>query len=259
MRVLGPEEIVRVADVSTKIAVVTGATGTLGAALVARLAERGLAVVAVSRSGAEVGAGEAACVAADLGSDEAIEAIRSAVPVGDLAMAVHAVGLPGSPGVSAVDPGMLATAVDIKAGGFLRLVRALENRTTGHSRFVAVGGHLGIEPTEHAPLAGVANAALANLVRQLVGPLGRRGATVHLAAPGPFESPRVESLIAAKAAGRGVDAGVVRAELVADTPLGHLPSANEVATVIVNLLDPAADALTGSTLFLDGGARRGIF
>lgn len=244
---------------SSPIAVVTGATGTLGSALVGLLADRGLAVLAVSRSGAAVGAGETACVAADLGSDDAIAAIRNALPAGDLAMAIHAIGLPGSSGVGSIEPGLLATAVDLKAGGFLRLIRALDDRVAAHSRFVAVGGHLGIEPTEHAPLAGVGNAALANLVRQLVGPLGRRGATVHLAAPGPFDSPRVEALIAAKAAGRGVDADVVRAEMVADTPLGHLPSATEVATIIVNLLDPAADALTGSTLFLDGGARRGIF
>lgn len=242
-----------------RIAVVTGATGTLGRALVSLLAARGLAVLAVSRSGDRVEAGEAACVAADLGDDASVDAVSQALPPGDLAMVVHAVGLPGSPGVTSVDPAMLAVAVDIKAGGFLRLIRALDGRLVTGSRFVAVGGHLGIEPTEHAPLAGVGNAALANLVRQLVGPLGRRGATVHLAAPGPFESPRVEALIQAKAAGRGIDADQIRAEMVADTPLGHLPSARDVATVIVGLLDPAADALTGSTLFLDGGARRGIF
>ena len=244
---------------SDRIAVVTGATGTLGSALVSLLSARGLDVLAVSRSGGRVNAGEVACAAADLGDDSAIDAVASALPDGDLAMVVHAVGLPGSPGVTAVDPRMLAVAVDIKAGGFLRLVRALDDRIVRGSRFVAVGGHLGIEPTEHAPLAGVGNAALANLVRQLVGPLGRRGATVHLAAPGPFESPRVEALIRAKAAGRGVDVAQVRAEMVADTPLGQLPSAQDVATVIVGLLEPSADALTGATLFLDGGARRGIF
>lgn len=244
---------------AASIAVVTGATGTLGSAVVALLAQRGLAVLAVSRSGDAVGAGETACVSADLGHDAAIEAIRTALPPGELAMVVHAVGLPGSPGVTSVDPAMLAVAVGLKAGGFLRLVRALDDRIARGSRFVAVGGHLGIEPTEHAPLAGVGNAALANLVRQLVGPLGRRGASVHLAAPGPFESPRVEALIQAKASGGGIDAAQVRAAMVADTPLGHLPSAHDIASVIVGLLDPAADALTGSTLFLDGGARRGIF
>lgn len=241
------------------VAVVTGATGTLGTALVSRLAAAGLAVLAVSRSGDAVGAGERACLAADLGSDGAVAAIRAALPPGELSIAVHAIGLPSAPGVMDVDPGLLARSVDLKAGGFLRLLRAVRDRIVPGSRLVAVGGHLGIEPTEHAPLAGVANAALANLVRQLTGPLGRLGASVHLVAPGPFESPRVEALAAAKAAGRGVAAEQVRAEMAAEYPSGRLPSAEDVAQVIALLRDPAAGVLNGSTLFADAGVRRGIF
>lgn len=245
--------------VDGRVAVVTGATGTLGTALVAALAARGLAVLAVSRSGGAPNAGEAASVAADLAAPDSVDAIRRALPEGRLAMAVHAVGLPGSPGVLDVDPALLGQAVDLKAGGLLRLVAAVRERIGDGTRVVAVGGHLGVEPSEHAPLAGVANAALANLVRQLVGPLGRRGATVHLVAPGPFESPRVDALAAAKAAGRGVPVEQVRAEMAAEYATGRLPSATDVAEVVASLLEPAASALHGSTLFVDGGIRRGIF
>jgi NAD(P)-dependent dehydrogenase (short-subunit alcohol dehydrogenase family) len=245
--------------VTDGIAVVTGATGTLGTELVSALAGRGLDVLAVSRSGDSPGAGEAAAAAADLGDDSAIAAIRAALPPGRLAIAVHAVGLPASPGVSEVAPGQLAVAVDIKAGGFLRLLRAVDGRIGDGSRLVAVGGHLGIEPTEHAPLAGVANAALASVVRQLVGPVGRRGASVHLVAPGPFESPRVDALVAARAAGRGIPVDEARAELLAEYPQGRLPTSADVAWAVAVLLEPSAAAMHGSTLFLDGGARRGIF
>lgn len=244
---------------SERIAVVTGASGALGAEVVAGLASRGLRVLAVSRSGDAPGRGEAASVASDLGDDASIDEIRAALPAGDLAMAVHAVGLPRSPGVMEVDAGLLGHAVDLKAGGLLRLMRAVDDRIAVHSRVVAVGGHLGSEPSEHAPLAGVANAALANLVRQLVAPLGRRGATVHLVAPGPFESPRMEALVASKAAGSGVDVASARAAMLAETSLGAVPSAADIAAVMLTLLEPAADALTGSTLALDAGARRGIF
>jgi|DEB0MinimDraft_3_1074331.scaffolds.fasta_scaffold46892_3 NAD(P)-dependent dehydrogenase (short-subunit alcohol dehydrogenase family) len=242
-----------------RIAVVTGATGTLGTALVRLLADRGIDVLAVSRSGEMPGVGEVAGIAADLGDDRAIERIREALPPGDLAMAVHGIGLPGSPGVMDVDPGMLATAVDLKAGGFLRLVHAVSDRFAPHSRLVAIGGHLGIEPSEHAPLAGVANAALANLVRQLVRPIGAQGASVHLIAPGPFDSPRVDALLAAKAAGEGISIEDMRARTLAEYPAGRLPSAQDVAGVIVDLLAPHADAQHGATIFLDAGARRGIF
>jgi len=242
-----------------QIAVVTGASGHLGSRLVAALAARGLSVLAVSQSGTAPRAGEVATVAADLASDSAIDIIRAALPAGELAMAVHAVGVPPAPGVTTVEPGLLADAVDVKVGGLLRLLRAVDDRLVAHSRIVAVGGHLGNEPSEHAPLAGVANAAIANLVRQLVGPLGRRGATVHLVAPGPFESPRTERLIASKASGDGISVELMREQMVADSPLGHLPTADDVATLILGLLDPAADLLTGSTLSVDGGVRRSIF
>ena len=242
-----------------RIAVVTGATGTLGREVVAGLADRGLAVVAVSRSGEAPGVGEAVAIAADLADDASTATLAAALPPGELAMAVHAVGLPGSPGVMDVDPAELGRAVDLKVGGLLRLLRAVDDRLASGSRVVAVGGHLGIEPTEHAPLAGVANAALASLVRQLAAPVGRRGATVHLVAPGPFASPRVEALIAAKAAGAGVDADEVRAALLADYPDGRMPTASDVAWAITSLLDPHAAAMHGATLFLDGGTRRGIF
>jgi NAD(P)-dependent dehydrogenase (short-subunit alcohol dehydrogenase family) len=242
-----------------RIAVVTGATGTLGREIVKALASQDISVLAVSRSGARPETGEAAALAADVSSDSCIGAIRTALPAGELAMAVHAVGLPGSSGVTSLDPGLLATAVDIKAGGLLRLLRAVEDRVVEGSRVVAVGGHLGIEPTEHAPLAGVANAALANLVRQLVGPVGRKRASVHLIAPGPFESDRVETLIAAKAAGQGITIEQARADLLAELPGGRLPRAQDVASVIAMLLSPAASTLHGSTLFLDGGSRHAIF
>ena len=220
-----------------RIAVVTGATGTLGRELVRMLAERGLAVVAVSRSGAPCGAGESVSVSADLGSDECVAAIAGALPPGDLAMAVHAIGLPPAPGVTEVDPTLLGVAVNFKAGGLLRLLRAIDDRIVPGSQIVAVGGHLGFEPTEHAPLAGVANAALANLVRQLQGPLGRRGAGVHLSAPAYFESPRTERIIAGKATATGRSADEVRAEIAADAPEGRLPTAAEVAGSIVALLE----------------------
>ncbi|MEK9663649.1 MAG: NAD-dependent epimerase/dehydratase family protein, partial [Candidatus Nanopelagicales bacterium] len=75
-----------------RVAVVTGASGTLGTALVRLLADRGIAVLAVSRSGAAPDAGEVASIAVDLGDDNAIETIKQALPPGDLAMAVHAIG-----------------------------------------------------------------------------------------------------------------------------------------------------------------------
>jgi NAD(P)-dependent dehydrogenase (short-subunit alcohol dehydrogenase family) len=51
----------------------------------------------------------------------------------------------------------------------------------------------------------------------------------------------------------------VLAERAAESPLGRLVTPSEVAWAVATLLAPEADALHGSTLGLDMGARRGIF
>jgi len=44
----------------------------------------------------------------------------------------------------------------------------------------------------------------------------------------------------------------------ADSSLGQLTTPEQVAWAVQLLLDPEADALTGSTLMLDAGRRRGL-
>jgi NAD(P)-dependent dehydrogenase (short-subunit alcohol dehydrogenase family) len=244
--------------VSAGIAVVVGASGALGSAIADRLGKEGLSVVAVSRSG---GPGPLAC-AADIGSDDAVGAIADAVAAagdGPVRMVVQAAGLPAAGPVETIVPDALGHAVALKAGGLLRLIRAVDERLERGARIVALGGHYGIEPAPYACAAGVTNAALANLVRQLAIAYGPRGITTHLVAPGPADTPRLRGLSEKAAAQRGVPVEQVLAERAAESPLGRLVTPEEVAWSVAMLLAPEADALLGSTLSLDVGARRGIF
>ncbi len=243
---------------SDGIGVVVGASGALGSAIASRLAGAGLTVVAVSRSG---GPGPLDC-AADIGSDPAVAAIAAAVAAagdGPVRMVVQAAGLPAAGPVETIVPDALGHAVALKAGGLLRLVRAVDGRLERGSRIVALGGHYGTEPAPYACAAGVTNAALANLVRQLAIAYGPRGITTHLVAPGPADTPRLRALSAAAAQQRGVPVEQVLAERAAESPLGRLVTPAEVAWSVAMLLAPEADALLGSTLALDMGARKGIF
>ena len=105
-------------------------------------------------------------------------------------MVVHAAGVPVAGGVLEANPVALSQAVNIKAGGMLRLHRATDAHLVRGSRLVAVGGHYGFEPTAYAATAGVANAGLTNLMRQFSWALGERGITAHLVAPGPADTER---------------------------------------------------------------------
>jgi NAD(P)-dependent dehydrogenase (short-subunit alcohol dehydrogenase family) len=244
-------------------AVVVGATGALGGAICRRLRAAGLRVLAVARDGAALEAlaardpGVVACPA-DIAADASVAPIRRAA-AGPVRMVVQAAGLPPAGPVTTVAPGALAAAVSLKVGGLLRLVRAVDQRLAAGSRIVALGGHFGAEPSPQASAAGVTNAALANLVRQLAHAYGPRGVTVHLLAPGPVDTERLRRLAASAAADRGVPVDTVLAEHRQASPLGRLVTAEQVAWAAALLLDPEADALHGSTLALDNGARTGIF
>jgi len=245
-----------------ELAVVVGATGAFGQAIVSRLAAAGLGVVAVARRADSLNAlkaqvpGLVAC-AADISSDSSIEVIADAVdrPV---RMVVHGPGVAVAGGILAAPTGSMVDAVNIKVGGLLRLVRAVDGRLSAGSRIVAIGGHYGFEPTAYAAAAGVANAALVNVTRQLSLAYGPRGVTAHLIAPGPADTPRLRKVAADRAALRGISVDEVLAEMLADSSIGRFTTPEQVAWAVAMLLDPEADSMTGSSLMLDSGRRRGL-
>jgi NAD(P)-dependent dehydrogenase (short-subunit alcohol dehydrogenase family) len=247
--------------VRSETIVIVGATGAFGRVMTARLAEAGWRILAVARSAeqlaalAEGRANVVPCVA-DIARDDAIATIRAALE-GPVRMAVHGPGVPVVGGVKEVPTEAIAAAVNIKVGGFLRLARAVDEKLVLHSRLVAIGGHYGYEPTAYAATAGVANAALANLVRQLSLAYGPRGVTVHLISPGPADTERLRKVAEARA-GSGKSLAAVLDEFRADSAIRALTTPEQVAWAVSLLLVPEADAMAGSALMLDSGRMRGL-
>lgn len=245
-------------------AIVVGVTGAFGTVIARRLIEAGLTVVGVARDGTaltglaqDMGAHFIPC-AADIGDDGATDAIAAALPEAAVAMVVHSVGLPVAGGVANAPPLALTTACNLKAAGFLRLVRAAEPRLRRGSRLVAIGGHYGFEPSPYAATAGVANAALANLVRQMSWAYGPQGITAHLLAPGPADTDRLRKVAAARAERAGKPLDEEYEAMRGDSAIGAFTTPDQVAWAVSLLLAPEADALAGSTLGLDSGRRHSI-
>jgi NAD(P)-dependent dehydrogenase (short-subunit alcohol dehydrogenase family) len=249
-------------DAAEELAVVVGATGAFGTAIVERLLAARLGVVAVARSAAALSAlgerhpGLIFC-AADIGSDASIAAIRARLdrPV---RMVVHGPGVAVAGGVLAAPTAAVVDSVNIKVGGMLRLVRAVDGHLRKQSRLVAIGGHYGLEPTAYAAAAGVANAALINLMRQLSLSYGERGITAHLIAPGPADTERLHRMAADRAAASGVPVTSVLDEMKGDSSLKAFTTPRQIAWAVTTLLAAEADAMTGSTFMMDSGRRRGL-
>ncbi|MCT2401406.1 SDR family oxidoreductase [Novosphingobium mangrovi (ex Huang et al. 2023)] len=245
-------------------AVVVGVTGAFGKVIAARLLAAGLTVVGVARDGTalaglqgELGPDFLPCTA-DIGDDTAVAVIAETLPDAAVAMVVHSVGLPVAGGVANAPPQALTTACNLKAAGFLRLVRAVEGRLRRGSRLVAIGGHYGFEPSPYAATAGVANAALANLVRQMSWAYGAQGITAHLLAPGPADTDRLRKVAAARAERAGKPLDEEYEAMRGDSAIHAFTTPEQVAWAVNLLLAPEADALAGSTLGLDSGRRHGI-
>lgn len=245
-----------------ELAVVVGATGAFGRQIVSRLCASNLDVVAVARSAEALreleqhNPGLIVCVA-DIASDGAVAAIR-AVLDRPVRMVVHGPGVAVVGGILEAPTAALVDAVNIKVGGLLRLTRAVDERLVKGSRLVAIGGHYGFEPTAYAASAGIANAALVNAVRQLSLAYGARGVTAHLLAPGPADTERLHRVAADRGRQRGISAEAVLQEMCAESSIGAFTTPAQVAWAVSLLLAPEADAMTGSTLMLDSGRRRGL-
>jgi NAD(P)-dependent dehydrogenase (short-subunit alcohol dehydrogenase family) len=245
-----------------ELAVVVGATGAIGRAVTERLARAGLGVVAVGRSSdaldelAAAVPGVVACPA-DIGDNAAIDVIAAALDA-PVRMAVAAAGLPVRGSADTIDPSLLGVGANVKLGGLLRLVRAVRARLVRGSRILAFAGSFGLEPNATEAGPGAVNAGLLNLMRQLSLRYGPLGITTHTICPGPADTPRLRAIAETVAAERGQPFGEVWAEYAARASLGRLPTVDEIAWAVGQLLEPEADVLHGSVLYLDAGGHAGI-
>lgn len=245
------------------IAVVVGATGAIGGVLVERLVAAGHGVMAVGRDRARLSAlaehseSVSAC-RLDLVEPDCGSALVEALDGRPVSLLAHLASAPLGGDVLDTPDDVLRTAHEVKVIGLLRLVRALVGHFTDPARIVAVGGNLGFDPVPHASTAGLANAAQANLVRQLNRRLAPDGVTCHTVAPGPVATARHRALLEREADATGREVEALQAEATRGAPLGRLTRPEEVAWAIAMLLDDEAAALAGSTLLLDAGRRTAI-
>ena len=246
---------------TTEQAVVVGATGAIGAAVVRRLTGRGLPVLAVARGKAELDALAAGCdlvtvCPADIGSNGATSIISAAL-TGPVRMAVFAAGLPVRGSADSIDPDALAAGSNIKLGGLLRLLHAVRDRLVPGSRIVTFAGSLGLEPRAHEAGPGAVNAGVFNLMRQISLLYGPRGVTTHTLSPGPADTPGCAGSWR-RSPPSGARPRRISGGVRGENSLRRLPTAGELAWAVELLLDPEADLLHGSVLYLDAGGHRGI-
>jgi NAD(P)-dependent dehydrogenase (short-subunit alcohol dehydrogenase family) len=255
----------------SKVALVAGATGTLGEAICHALAAEGARLALVGRSPQKLAvleqsllaryAVEARAIVADLEINAAAEAgIESTLQqFGRLDVLVAAAGAARGGVFTELDDAAWRSSLELKLFGTIRLLRAaipvMARQKSG--RIVVIAGNAARHPEARMLPGAAANAALLAIVQGLAEELGPLGVAINAVNPGPVRSPRWTSLIEAAATREGRPAAEVEARFLEKTPLRRLATPEEVAQHVVFLASERAAHMTGMSITVDGGATRG--
>lgn len=249
------------------VAVVTGATGTLGSAISEALVEASARVVLMARReeplrrlaerlGAEVFPG-------DVRDEAALDGLLARVGRVDILVNCAGGNLPAAtqaPGGSLLDlePAALREVVDLNLMGTLLPCRVLGAAMVrqGSGAIVNISSLTAALPLTRVAGYGAAKAAVENLTRYLAVDLGRAsggGVRVNAIAPGFFLGDQNRDLLLWPD-GLPTERG---AAIIQRTPAGRFGGPEEVGGTVVWLCSAAAAFVSGVVVPIDGGFSAG--
>lgn len=237
-----------------KVALVTGGSRGIGAAIAIRLAEQGADVVITYQHSADAAGNvvesvkahgrRALAVRADSAEAEAaVEAVRVTVgEFGRLDILVNNAGVGHYGAIEEISVAELDHVVAVNVRGPFLATQAAVPRLTEGGRIITIGSTV----SERAAvpgfsLYGLSKSALTGLTKALGRELGARGITVNLVQPGPIDTELNP------ADGPGADG---QREFVA---LGRYGQASDIAATVAHLAGEGGRYITGTAIAVDGG------
>lgn len=247
----------------TRLVVVTGAAGGVGRACVERFLAAGDRVVALGRTAAAL---EGLLLALD--GPERLTTRTCDVTDEDAVAAAFA-ALDATPDVLVNNAGIAESAplgrttldgwrrqLDVNATGPFLCTRAVIDgvRRRGTGAIVTVASTAGRVGAPYTAAYTASKHAAVGLMRVTAAELAGTGATANAVCPTFVDTPMTDRSVAGIVAVTGRDADDARQALGNSSPLGRLLDVDEVAAAVAYLASPAATAINGQTLTLDGGA-----
>ncbi|AXG77025.1 SDR family NAD(P)-dependent oxidoreductase [Streptomyces paludis] len=237
-------------------ALVTGGASGIGAAVAALLVARGARVAVLDRETGGAPAGTLP-LTADVTDDAAVRTAvdTAAREFGGLHTVVSNAGI-GALGTVADNPDdEWLRVLDVNVLGMVRTARHalphLRRAAAGRPGAVSVTHTCSIAATAGLPqraLYSASKGAVLSLTLAMAADHVREGIRVNCVNPGTADTPWVGRLLDA-----ADDPAAERAALAARQPTGRLVGADEVAAAVAYLASPAAAAVTGTALAVDGG------
>lgn len=238
-----------------QIALVTGASRGIGAAIAHELGKQGATVVgtATTASGAEQitqalqqagikGAGMALDVNDAAQVDVTLKAI--AETYGDVTILVNNAGITRDTLLMRMKDEDWDAVIATNLTSVYRLSQAVMRpmMKARHGRIISVSSIVGHTGNAGQTNYAAAKAGMSGFTKSLAQELGSRGVTVNCVAPGFIDTDMTREL-----------PEKVKTDLLAKIPMGKLGNVEDIAAAVAFLASPSAAYITGETLHVNGG------
>ncbi len=239
-------------DLEGRAALVTGASGGIGAAVARALHGAGAAVVLsgtrvapMEELAAELGA-RAHVVPCNLGDADEVEGLvkRAAAAAGSVDILVNNAGITRDGLAMRMTDGDWQEVLDVNLTAAFRLCRgALRGMMKARwGRIVNITSVVGQTGNAGQVNYAAAKAGLVGMSKSLAAEVASRGITVNCVAPGFIETAMTDKLSEAQ-----------RVAILSAVPMGRMGAAAEIAAAVLYLASEEAGYVTGATLHVNGG------
>jgi NAD(P)-dependent dehydrogenase (short-subunit alcohol dehydrogenase family) len=233
------------------VAIVTGGSSGIGAAIAKRLADGG-AQVAVLDLNPDGEASGLLAVRADIGDDESVRAAVATVVdrLGRIDILINNAGIGAQGTVADNDDSEWARVLSVNVTGIARVTRAAlpHLRNSPSASIVNTASIAATAGLPQRALYSASKGAVLALTRAMAADHLHEGIRVNCVNPGTADTPWVGRLLES-----ANDPAAERAALNARQPSGRLVSAEEVADAVAYLASPRSKSTTGASIAVDGG------